>query len=303
MAALLADTGEIAWVMAFGSFIAGATCLGGGAVAFPALTKFMGVDPFTAKSFALAIQSIGMSAASLFIIVSVRQLPWRLMSLYLLSSLSGLTLSLTWLDRLLAPSDIRIGFTLFSLSFLCVFILANQRKVLIHNRVDTHTYRGQAVILGFGLLGGVASGLLGSGADLLAFCVLAIYFRLAIRTATQVSVLMMAINSIVGFTWQTLILNNQPEITSQLWFAAAPVVILGAPIGALICKYLPQKLLFGLVVALVTIEVVTTLWLTPIEAAKIKYYAMLFIIGLTCLFLSHWFPHKHAQVPSNSTDT
>ena len=55
----------IALTMAVGSFVAGGTALGGGAVAFPAMTKVLAIEPVTAKTFSLAIQSFGMSAAAL----------------------------------------------------------------------------------------------------------------------------------------------------------------------------------------------------------------------------------------------
>lgn len=291
--ALQQDTNIVAGVMAFGSFVAGATCLGGGAVAFPVLTKVMGIDPFTAKSFALAIQSAGMSSASLFILLTVKKLPWRFIGLYLKGSLIGLLSALVWLDQLVAPQDIRITFTLFCLGFLIIFILTNERKACIRQNINTHTYKSQSIIIVFGMVGGLASGLMGSGADLLAFCALAIYFRLSIRIATQVSVLMMTVNSLAGVGLQFLWLDNIPPLTAQLWYAAVPVVIIGAPLGALVCKYISQKLLFIFVVVLVVTEVVTTLWLIPVEENKIKYYAIAFVIALAGLFLSHWYPHNH----------
>lgn len=291
--ALQQETNIVAGVMALGSFVAGATCLGGGAVAFPALTKVMEIDPFTAKSFALAIQSIGMSSASLFILFAVKNLPWRFIALYLKGSILGLLTALLWLDQLIGSDDIRIIFTLFCLGFLIVFILANEHDVFIRNHINTHTYKSQSIIILFGIVGGLASGLMGSGADLLAFCALAIYFRLSIRIATQVSVLMMTVNSLAGVAVQFLWLDNIPPLTAQLWYAAAPIVIIGAPIGALVCKYISQKLLFIFVIILVVIEVVTTLWLIPVEGSKIKYYAIAFTLALAGLFLSHWYPHKH----------
>ena len=54
--------------MVFGSFIAGSTPAGGGAVAFPVFTKILGVATDTARTHALMIQAVGMSMASLFIL-------------------------------------------------------------------------------------------------------------------------------------------------------------------------------------------------------------------------------------------
>ena len=54
---------EIAATMIFGSMIAGGTSMGGGAVAFPVLTKLLHVSAHDSKVFSLAIQSVGMTAA------------------------------------------------------------------------------------------------------------------------------------------------------------------------------------------------------------------------------------------------
>ena len=56
--------------MVFGSFIAGASAEGGGAVAFPVMTLLMKIPPEIARNFSLAIQSIGMTMASYLIIVN-----------------------------------------------------------------------------------------------------------------------------------------------------------------------------------------------------------------------------------------
>lgn len=57
----------ITLTMVFGSIIAGGTSLGGGAVAFPVFTKLLQIPPHDAKVFSLAIQAVGMGAASLTI--------------------------------------------------------------------------------------------------------------------------------------------------------------------------------------------------------------------------------------------
>ncbi|OAD19453.1 Permease [Candidatus Thiomargarita nelsonii] len=56
--------------MIFGSMIAGGTAMGGGAVAFPVFTKILDITPHDAKVFSLAIQGIGMTAASVTIFLT-----------------------------------------------------------------------------------------------------------------------------------------------------------------------------------------------------------------------------------------
>ena len=55
---LLAELWEIPLVMSLGSFIAGFSAEGGGAVAFPIFTKVLNIDPSDAKQFSLLIQSV-----------------------------------------------------------------------------------------------------------------------------------------------------------------------------------------------------------------------------------------------------
>src|SRR5476649_2185194 len=55
-------------MMVGGAFVAGFTPEGGGAVAFPVLSVFLHVDRVLARDFAMMIQSVGMTSASIFIL-------------------------------------------------------------------------------------------------------------------------------------------------------------------------------------------------------------------------------------------
>ncbi len=72
----VADNWPVALTMVFGSLVAGATSEGGGAIAFPIFTKLLQVAPADAKLFSLAIQSIGMTAASLVIVLMRLKVEW-----------------------------------------------------------------------------------------------------------------------------------------------------------------------------------------------------------------------------------
>lgn len=299
LAAVQLDTAVIAPIMAFGSFVAGSTCLGGGAVAFPALTKYMQIDPFTAKTFSMAIQSVGMTAASLFILYRVKYLPWRFILFYMVGSVGGLAISLLWLDLLLLPSDVRIVFSLMMLCFMFIFIISAHRNVFIYERIQIKSHLARALIVATGLAGGVSAGLLGSGADLAAFCLLTLYFHSNIKTATQASVVIMTLNSILGIAAHGLMLDNIPELVWPLWVVAAPVVMIGAPLGALFCRHIPPRLLLWGVVGLICLEVITTVFLVPFTPSRIKYYGLIAAIMFLAFLLLDRYPHSKHYCPDH----
>lgn len=286
----------IAPIMAFGSFVAGSTFLGGGAIAFPALTKIFAVDPITAKNFSLAIQSVGMSSASLYIISRVRNLPYSFMALYLAGASVGLFVSFAFIEARVPAVDLRITFTLFLLCFLVVYLFTRH----LHNvSTEAHlenTYRDVLITLFGGVLGGMIAGLLGSGADVVGFCLLVLYFRIEIIRATQVSVLLMAAGSIIGIGFRVLFFEGVGQQVLDWWVLAAPVVLFGAPLGAALCRRLPPRLLLGFICLIVLAEVISTIILLPFDSNRILIYGHASAVSLLILFLLRYFAtHKHGR--------
>lgn len=275
----------IAPIMAFGSFVAGSTFLGGGAIAFPALTKILAIDPITAKTFSLAIQSIGMSSASLYIIVRITALPFAFILLYVLGSAAGIFLSLSLLQNHIPSIDLRIGFTLFLLCFLAVYLFTRHSTFTSTYTALERTPRDIFITLLGGVLGGVLSGLLGSGADLVGFCLLVMYFRVEIKRATQISVLLMAATSIIGISIQGVIFDHISNEVAALWFIAAPVVVIGAPLGALCCRKMSTQILLMFICTIVAVEVLSTLLLVPIDLKRVAYYGLGVLISLGMILL------------------
>ncbi len=285
----------IAPIMAVGSFVAGSTFLGGGAVAFPALTKILNSDPETAKTFSLAIQSVGMTSASLYIISRVPALPIKFMVFYLCGAGAGLALSLWALQDIFTSADIRVGFTIFVLCFLIIYlwthnnVTAHPEYKNDHGRFDhdkiIFTRASCALIIICGLLGGIISGLIGSGADLLAFCLLSLFFRIEIKLATQVSIIVMACSSLIGLILQISIFDDIPPQVVDLWYIAAPIVLFGAPLGAVFCKRTTTSSLVIFICAIVAVEVISTIWLVGIAGDRILFYFLGFATALVSLFL------------------
>ena len=275
----------VAPIMAVGSFVAGSTFLGGGAVAFPALTKILAIDPVSAKTFSLSIQSVGMTSASLYIISRVPKLPYTFIILYLCASATGIAVNFHGLEHVLSSDDLRIVFTLFLVCFLCVYVYTlNCRNVSLQTHLE-NTPRDISLTLLCGFGGGVLSGFLGTGADLIGFSLLVLYFRMEIKIATQISVLLMAGTSLVGFS----LLGGMGRISTEvmaLWYIAAPVVLIGAPVGAFVCRRLSPKVLMVIIIGIVLIEFTSTLLLVPIRTDRLFYYVLIaasFTLAL-CVF-------------------
>src|SRR5690606_33733213 len=89
----------IATAMAAGSYAAGSTPMGGGTGGFPSLVLLFGEPARLGRDFSFAVQSIGLSSASIFVLAR-RQV---LASAMLRGALLGVTLGLPLGILLLAP--------------------------------------------------------------------------------------------------------------------------------------------------------------------------------------------------------
>ena len=285
----------IAPIMALGSFVAGSTFLGGGAVAFPALTKLLHIDPTTAKTFSLLIQSVGMSSASIYIMSRVRALPYSFIALYVLGSTLGLIIALSTLQYRIPAVDLRISFSLFLLCFLLLYLFT---KNSTNHSIETHlerNIRDIGLTIGCGTAGGCVSGLLGSGADLIGFSLLAMYFRIEIKRATQISVILMASTAVVGSLLQANVYNGISQQSWNLWYIAAPIVLFGAPLGAVFCRRISAQFLLFFICSIVAVEVISTLILVPIDIERGRYYGLAVILSIALLlFFQHQAKIKHA---------
>lgn len=254
----------VSLTMIFGSFVAGATCEGGGAVAFPVFTKVLQIPPGDAKLFSLAIQSVGMTAASVTIFAMRRRIDVGALLRAGAGGAVGIALGLWLLAPLVPPQVVRVLFTMLQVAFAISLIIVNRRgeQAARGEAADLGDARATWILVGVGLLGGVVSSLFGNGIDLLTFSVLVLLFRVDERIATPTTVVLMASNSLVGFAVGLAGSQYSPLVLSY-WTAAIPVVVVGAPLGAIVCRRLARRTIVRALVALIAIELATTLWLIP----------------------------------------
>lgn len=269
---------EIALTMVFGSMAAGATSVGGGAVAFPILTKVLQISSHDAKVFSLAIQSVGMGAAALTIIAMRIRVEWQFIFWASLGGIPGIVLGILFLFPVLPPDIIKISFTMITSSFATILFVLNRTQGRRNLAVSEWKNWKRGFSLATGLVGGTISGLVGNGIDIIGFSVMVLLFGLSEKISTPTSVILMAINAIVGFIIHRYVVGDFVEPISSYWLAAIPIVVVGAPLGAIFCNMLKRETIVKILIGLIFIELVSSLFLIPLKADII--YCSLFILTL-----------------------
>lgn len=281
----MAEHWPIALTMAFGSVVAGATCEGGGAVAFPVFTKVLHIAPSDARWFALAIQSVGMTAAALTIFAMRKRVDFHAIIWAGLGGAIGIICGQITLAPHVQPVVVRVLFTALQCGFGTMLLISTRLPAGAIRTLGTpkckHTF---VVLFGTGILGGMVSSLFGNGLDLVTFSVLVLLFRLDETVATPTTVVLMASNSVVGFAFGAAT-KQYSTLIYEYWTAAIPIVVVGAPLGAALCRLLTRRAIVGLLVTLIAIELASTLWLIPMTPRL----SIVALVGLSVFVTGYWF--------------
>jgi uncharacterized protein len=257
---------RISIVMIFGSMVAGGTSEGGGAVAFPFFTKVFHIDPHTAKLFALCIQSVGMTTASLLIIVTRVKVDWFVIRWATISGALGMWFGAFYVTSLL-PSDVtKMTFTMMEASFAVALILLNRRDQNRHIEVPERGWRERQYLMFMGFIGGMFGSVVGVGIDIVVFSMMVLLFRVSEKVATPTSVILMAINAMAGVSVFGGLLGQVDHRIFSYWMAAVPVVVIGAPIGAIACAYMSRSVIVKILIALIFIEVASSLFIISLNS-------------------------------------
>ena len=250
--------------MALGSYFAGSTPMGGGTVGFPVLTLLFDYPSSLGRDFGLAVQSIGMVSASIYIFSRGRKLDWSLLG----PALIGATIATPLGAAFIAPHTPSRGQTpvrrdmgrFRGIHWLKIGdIVRPEGGRVPHDRLD----RPLGVVVGLG--GGVLSSLTGVGIDMMIYALLVLFYRCDLKVAIPTSVVLMAYTSVIGL-FSNLGLSAVAPQSYHMdiavlwnWLAAAPVVALGAPLGAMIVERLPRAPTLLIVSTLCIAQLVWTL--------------------------------------------
>lgn len=247
--------------MLLGSLIAGTTPAGGGAVAFPVLTLVFSLHPSVARDFSVMIQSVGMSAAALSIIIARAEVDWKLVRIGLSSSLPGIVLGMYVIAPRLPPTQTKVFFVSLWLAFGMVLFLTSKNTQSVTQLPKLKTVSLTCLILG-GIFGGIITGITGSGLDIALFSVAALSFSLHEGVATRSSIIMMAVASLITFGLRGASASISPE-TFNYWLVAIPAVLFGAPFGALVSRKKSRHFTILILSAAVSIQFIGACCILP----------------------------------------
>ena len=310
------DNWESAATMLFGSFLAGSSPEGGGAVAFPVFTKALGVPGPVARTFGLSIQAVGMTMASISILLAGRPIHRRAAAVGATAAVVGFGVGafgfgesdLAFWPPSIGAAWVKATFSivLATTSFLMIRHLRGESRRRHDPAGVGWNHRYDAALVVVAALGGFLSSLTGTGANIVVFLFLVVLVGVGPKVALPTAIIVMTAVSIVGFVLFGLV-DGQLDVTViddrvvavggksvsesladgrsdllGLWLAAVPVVVWGAPLGALAASVVAEHHLVRFVAVLAAVEVATTVVLVPelrSESALIAYL----IIGLVAL--------------------
>jgi uncharacterized protein len=236
----------IALSMAFGSYVAGSTPMGGGTVGFPVLVLFFGLPGSLGRNFGLAVQSIGMVSAMIYILSARRPVDWGTLRPALLGALVGTPLGAAWVAPFIPDLWIKLLFAIVWCSFGVLHLIKLPELVAAIGVSNRFRNWDRPIGLTVGITGGIVASITGVGIDMMIYAMLVLLYRADLKVAIPTSVVLMAFASLVGIfsnymlsRWNPSLYAIDPEVFAN-WLAAAPVVALGAPFGAIVVNLISR---------------------------------------------------------------
>ena len=281
MAALFAGQWQVMTTMVFGAFIAGSSPEGSASIAYPVFTLLLKITPDDARNFAFAIQSIGMTAASIFILNRKTKLEWNYIKYITVFGLPGLLCGTYLLLPHVIPSTAKLIFVSLWFGFGLVLWHQNRSSDVLRLDYLPALKTGDKLLLAaFGFAGGLISALFGTGINILSYCFMVSYYRISEKVATPSSVLIMTVETIFGFMLHALLLNDFSDRSRDMWLACIPLVVFFAPLGAFIIQYLPRRRVAQFLSAILMVQYVGAMVVLKPEIPWILFSAVLIVSSI-----------------------
>lgn len=283
---LFADNWHMTLTMVFGSFIAGASPEGGGAVAYPVMTLGFDIAPPVARNFSLAIQSVGMTAATLWIVARRVRVETTYLWLALGGGTVGMILGTLYVIPHVPPAHAKMTFVSFWLAFgIALFVINHVRRRATVDRLGPLSDGQKLELVLVGFTGGMLSAVYGNGIDICTFAYVTMKYNLSEKVGTPTSVILMASNAVVGFLMHVFVLGDMQPQAMTFWVVCIPVVMLGAPFGAYVISRINRLFIAWLLYTIIVVQFVAAVLIIRPDAGLAWSSAAVFALGLAIFFV------------------
>ncbi|HYW34332.1 MAG TPA: sulfite exporter TauE/SafE family protein [Balneolaceae bacterium] len=272
--------------MILGSMVAGASSEGGGAVAYPVMTLVFNIKPAVARNFSLAIQSIGMTAASLWIIARGIKIETTYLLYAMIGGTAGIIVSTFTIAPHVAPGYAKMMFVSFWLSFgIALFFINHINKRDTYDSLDNLNNGQKIELLIIGFIGGTLSAIFGNGIDICTFAFVTLKYHLSEKVATPTSVVLMTSNAIVGTFLHFFILGDMQTQAINFWLVCIPICVIGAPMGAFIISKVNRISIAYLLYTLITVQFIAALFIISPHGMLLAASFITFVVGMVIFFV------------------
>lgn len=287
--------------MLFGATIAGSTPEGAGAIVFPVFTIFLKIPPPVARNFTFAIQSIGMTCASVFILNSKIKVDWIYIKYVTFGGLFGLALGMFYVAPLIPGPVAKLFFVSLWLAFgIVLWVLNRKDGGEVYDTIVNFGRSDMFRLLILGFIGGIISSIFGTGVNIFSFCFMVIYYRISEKTAVPSSVIIMTIETLIGFGTHVAVLRDFQPQAFQMWLVCIPVVMICAPLGAYLINKVARKGVAKFLAIVLCLQYIGAMFvLRPVNWEVIMSVSVL-IAGLLGFFGLSKLPRKPAVPAANS---
>lgn len=270
-----------ALTMVAGSFIGGASAEGGGAVAFPVFTLILNIPPDSARNFSFAIQSVGMVSASLLIAGKGIRIEPRAVIVPSIAAIAGLVLGTHVVVPAIEPVTTKLFFVSLWMAFGVGLWRSNRNtsRSVVPALPARLSPSDLLILLVAGFCGGVVTSIFGNGVDLLTFCVLTLWYRMDERVATPTSVVLMSVLTVTGFFYHRVVLDDFGTIEFNNWLAAMPVVLVFAPLGALVISSWTRHAIARLLYVIMIVQLIGAIYVLGPTAGHLLFSAIVLVVG------------------------